>query len=188
MTELPQHDPIRLCKKLDDWPEPDQTLWRAALLPGDLFEDGGARAGYSRFSNREVVAGYGRWLAWLDQQGPDPGLSPGHRITPSRVRAYVADLEKYNATQTLLNRLQQIRAAAQVIAPQQDCSWINRIASTIRARHRPARPKRQRLFPLGVLFDLGLNLIGRAESAKTVGRRAILHRAILHRDGFALFR
>jgi hypothetical protein len=34
-----------------------------------------------------------------------------------------------------------------------------------------------------VLFNLGLNLIERAENAKTVGRRAILHRAILHRDG-----
>ena len=184
MTEFPQHGPIRLCKKLDDWPEPDQTPWRAALLPGDLFEDGGARTGYSHLSNREVVAGYGRWLTWLDRQGLlDSGLNPGHRITPSRVRAYVADLERDNATQTLLNRLQQLRTAAQVMVPQQDSSWINRIASTIRARHRPARPKRQRLVHSRVLFDLGLNLMARAESAKTVGRRPILRRAILLRDG-----
>jgi integrase len=184
VTKLTRSERIRLCKKLDEWPEPDQTFWRAALLPGDLCEDGGARAGYSHFSNRAVVAGYGRWLKWLERQELlDSGLNPGHRITPSRVRAYVADLEKNNATQTLLNRLQELRAGAQIMAPQQNWSWINRVASTIRARHRPARPKRQRLVHSKVLFDLGLDLITRAESAKTAGRRAILQRAILHRDG-----
>jgi integrase len=187
MTRFPRGERIRLSKKLDEWPEPDQTLWRTALLPGDLFENGGARAGYSHFSNRAVVAGYGRWLKWLEAQGVlHGGFSPGDRITPSRVRAYVADLEKDNASQTLLNRLQQLHAAAGVMAPHQDWSWINRIASTIRARHRPARPKWQRWVPLSVLFELGLNLIERAESATTAGRRAILQRAIFHRDGLII--
>jgi integrase/recombinase XerD len=187
MTTSPQGEHIRLCKKLDEWPEPDQALWRAAVLAGDLFEDGGTRAGYSHFSNREVVAGYGRWLRWLEeQQLCDSGLNPGQRIIPSRVTAYITDLEKVNATQTLLNRLQELQAAALVMAPHHDWSWINRIASVIRARHRPARPKWQRWVPSRVLFHLGLNLIERAENAETEGRRAIVHRAILHRDGLII--
>jgi integrase len=184
MTASPRHDEARRSKKLDEWPEPDQALWRGALLPGDLFEDDGARAGYSELSNRAVVWGYGRWLTWLERQGLlNSGLTPDQRITAPRVRAFINDLEKSNATQSLLNRLQELRAAAQVMAPNQDWSWINRIASMIRARHRPARPKRHRLVPINVLFDLGLKLIESAESAKTGGRRTILHRAILHRDG-----
>jgi integrase/recombinase XerD len=184
MTASPRHDEARRSKKLNEWPESDQALWRGALLPGGLFEDGGARAAYSELSNRAVVSGYGRWLTWLERQGLlNSGLTPDQRITPSRVSAFINDLEKFNATQSLLNRLQELRAAARVMAPHQDWSWINRIASTIRARHCPARPKRERLVPLNVLFDLGLKLIERAESAKSAGRRAILHRAILHRDG-----
>jgi hypothetical protein len=136
MTASPRHDDARLSKKLDEWPEPDQAFWRGGpLLPGDLFEDGGARAGYSELSNRAVVSGYGRWLTWLERQGLlNSGLTPDQRIIPSRVRAFVNDLEKSNATQSLLNRLQELRAAAQVMAPHQDWSWINGIASTIRAR------------------------------------------------------
>jgi hypothetical protein len=125
MTASPRHDDARLSKKLDEWPEPDQAFWRGALLPGDLFEDGGARAGYSELSNRAVVSGYGRWLTWLERQGLlNSGLTPDQRIIPSRVRAFVNDLEKSNATQSLLNRLQELRAAAQVMAPHQDWSLI----------------------------------------------------------------
>jgi integrase len=187
MTEFARYQNSRLCKKLHEWPEQEQTLWQAAVLPGDLFEDDGARARYSDFSNRAVVEGYGRWLGWLDRQGLlNSRLSPGERITPSRVRAYIADLEKANSTQSVLNRLQHLRTAAQVMAPNHDWSWINRFASMIRARHRPARPKLQRLVPLEVLFDLGVSLIERAETANVAGRRTILQRAICHRDGLII--
>jgi integrase len=187
MTAFARYQRSSLCKKLGEWPEPDQTLWQAALLPRVIFEDGGARAGYSHFSNREVVRGYGRWLSWLERQGLlDLGQSSARRITPPRVRAYLTDLEKDNATQTLLNRLQQLRAAAQVMDPHQDWSWINTIASTIRARHRPARSKLQRLFHLRTLFDLGLHLIETADITNAVSRRAIVHRAIQYRDGLII--
>lgn len=69
MTNMLHRDPARQCKKLEDWPEADQRLWRAALTRGDLLEDGGARASYSDLSNLAVATGYGRWLAWLDHQG-----------------------------------------------------------------------------------------------------------------------
>jgi hypothetical protein len=42
MTSALHRDPDRCCRKLGDWPEPDQRLWRASLIPGGLFEDGGA--------------------------------------------------------------------------------------------------------------------------------------------------
>jgi hypothetical protein len=186
MTKSPQTERIRVCKKLDEWPEADQTLWRAALIAGDLFEDGGVRAGYSNLSNGAVVAGYGRWLTWLEKQQLCDGFCPGQRITLPRVTAYIADLEKINSTQTLLNRLQQLLAAARVMEPNRDWSWINRIASAIRARHRAARPKWQRWVPSSVLFDLGFNLIARGHNFNNEGRRAIVSRAVLHRDGLII--
>src|SRR5580693_3514765 len=62
MSKMLHADPDRRCKPLDEWPADDRALWQAALIPGDLFADGGARAKHSEFSNRKAVYGYGRFL------------------------------------------------------------------------------------------------------------------------------
>ena len=103
MTGILHRDPDRQCKKLEDWPDLDRRLWNAALIPGNLLEDGGARSRHSDLSNLTVVSGYGRWLTWLDRQGLlDPQAKPDERITPCRVQDYVTALETVNATQTVL--------------------------------------------------------------------------------------
>jgi integrase len=171
------HNRDQQCKKLEDWPDLDRRLWNAALIPGDLLEDGGARSRYSDLSNLTVVTGYGRWLTWLGRQGLlDSRAKPDERITPCRVRDYVTALEAVNATLTVMSRLQQLRAAALVMGPHKDWSWINRMASRIRARHRPARPKRPRLIATRELFDLGLTLMARTDRERTAKRKAILYR------------
>lgn len=101
---------------------------------------------------------------------------PGERITPSRVRDYVSALEAVNAIQTLLNRLQELRAAALVMGPDRDWSWINSIVSRIRARHRPARAKTARLIATSELFNLGCALMAGTDSETTPKRRAIRYR------------
>jgi site-specific recombinase XerD len=177
MTKILHRDPERRCKPIEEWPARDRALWEAALEPGDLLEDGGSRARYAEYSNRNAVYGYGRWLTWLERQGLlEAGSSPADRIIPARVAAYIADLEKHNATQTLLNRLQELAAVAVVMDPHRDWSWIYRMYSQIRSRHRPARPKRHRLAPIQELFDLGLALMTEAEQEHTAGARALTYR------------
>jgi len=67
---------------------------------------------------------------------------PAERITRDRVRAYVDSLIAIgNATQTILVRLQELGELAKVMDPNRQWSFINEIASKIRARHRPARDK-----------------------------------------------
>jgi hypothetical protein len=74
-----------------------------------------ANAGHSKHTNRGLVINYGRWLTFLHRCGQlDRTGSPADRITPARVRAYVADLERYNATHTILTRLGDLLAAARV--------------------------------------------------------------------------
>jgi integrase/recombinase XerD len=177
MTRILHRDPDRRCKTLEEWPAADRHLWQAALVPGDLLEDGGARATHSDYSNRNAVYGYGRWLTWLERQGLlEIESSPADRIIPARVAAYVTDLEKHNATQTLLNRLQELAAVAVVMDPNRDWSWIYRMYSQVRARHRPARPKRHRLVPVQELFDLGVGLMTDAERENSAGTRAAAFR------------
>ena|SRR5215471_1530109 len=180
MPTIPYQDPDRRCKPLEEWPEEDRAWWQAALVPGDLLQQGGSRAGYSERTNRGLVSNYGRWLTWLDRRGQlDRTDSPADRITRAQLRAYVADLERYNATHTILVRLGDLLAAARVMEPHRDWTWINQIARPIRARHQPARPKRPRLVPTSVLFNLGVDLMAGAERVTSARDRAVEFRPVL---------
>src|SRR5262249_47002408 len=48
--------------------------------------------------------------------------------------------------------------------------------SQVKARHRPARPKRRRLVPAGELFELGVDLMIGAERQNTACKRALTFR------------
>jgi hypothetical protein len=177
MSKALHRDPDRRCKPLQEWPDRDRALWQAALTPGDLFDDTGARAKHSEFSNRKVVSGYGRWLTFLDRQGLlDEMVAAADRITSARVKAYVADLEKHNVTLTLMNRLQELHAVAVVMDPDRDWSWIYRIHSQIRFRHRPARSKHMLVVSAEELFELGIRLMTSADQKTTASKAAMQFR------------
>jgi site-specific recombinase XerD len=182
MTLHLHQDPDRRCKPLHEWPEVDRLLWEAALVPGDLFEEEGSRARYTEDTNSGIINSYGRWLQWLHYHGQlTPTSSPGDRITADRVRAYLTDLERHNATQTVINRLVHLSVAARVMDPNRDWSWIRRLARPIQARHRPARPKRPRFVATSELFDLGLRVMSEAEQMN-----AECGRAPAFRDGLII--
>jgi integrase len=182
MTGHPHRSPDRRCKLVDEWPQSDRDLWLAAIRPGDVLEDGGELSRRSEFTIRHITTAYGRYLTWLERGGLlDARTSPADRITPAWVRDYIAALERDNATSTIINRITGLALAAKVMNPRQNLSWISRLAAYVRARHQPARPKRHRLAGSGVLFDLGLELMTRAQCEKA-GRR----RLITYRDGLLI--
>jgi integrase/recombinase XerD len=162
----------RRCKPVEQWPHLDRQLWQVASQPGDLLDEGGCRARHSPYSNRAIEKGYGRWLTWLEADGSlDAQVAPGNRITRDRVRAYAKHLEAENASGTVIARLIELKVMATIMDPAKDWSWIYRIASSIRARHKPARPKRHRLAHSERLLDLGLDLMTSAEDETTTVRR-----------------
>ena len=106
--------------------------------------------------------------------------SPALRITPERVRRYIDSLIGLNnSTASVIARLRELGEVARVLAP--DLSWvfINIFESRIRARHKPARDKRN-LKLSDELLGLGLSLIDKAAACS--GREA----ALLHRDGLMI--
>jgi integrase/recombinase XerD len=174
--------PERECMKVEDWPEEDRRLWWDALTPSDPFSDGGgARANHSVRSNTKAEKGYGRFLTDLKFHDPEALLEPSiERITADRVRAYALRLEAIgNGTRTILCRLQELGEMAKAFDPARDWSRINRIASRIRARHKPVRDK-SNLRLSDELFELGLKLM--AQARHTTGFKA----AIDFRDGLII--
>jgi integrase/recombinase XerD len=90
------------CWPVAEWPLQDQEAWDAAQLQGDPLEPGGLAAGWSKTGRVMVENGYGRWLAWLCEQGfLDPGQIPAARVTLARVRAYTLALAENNAPLTI---------------------------------------------------------------------------------------
>lgn len=174
--------PERTCLKLPLWPQQDRELWEAACAPADILAlDEGLRANHAAISNFKAEQGYGRWLTYLRFNHPDAlAETPADRITPERVVTYVKALQALgNSTQTQLGRLQELGEAAKVFGPDQDWSFINRLAAKVRARHKPARSKKHlKLSP--ELVDLGMSLMAKAQSYDGV------EAAILYRDGLMI--
>jgi integrase len=182
MTKTVLNNSKSRCTPLEQWPQRDQHQWQSALQPGDLLEPGGCRAERSPFSNRAMVKGYGRWLAWLDSRGLlHEQVAPGDRIIPDRVKAYVRHLEAENASGTVIARIIELKVTAAIMDPERDWSWIYRCASSVRARYKPARPKRHRLVPVERLLDLGFHLMATAE-----GETTTLHRFETYRYGLMI--
>ena len=156
--------------KLQDWPETDRRLWLAACAPMDVLDgDGGSRCRHSPLSNRTVATSYGRWLAFLGQENAlDPDAPPVSRITPDRVKAYVADLKaRGNATYTILNRIQDLASFALAVDPGFDRRPLTRLASRVNANGGPKKDKRARMAPTDELYGLGLRLMEAATTSRT---------------------
>lgn len=177
--------PERACMPLASWPQVDRHRWRTACEPADLLalDDCGARAEHSDASNHKAEKGYGRWLTFLQTTEPSSlSLGPELRITRERTVAYVETLQALgNGAATILARLQELGEVAKVMQPDRDWTFINAIASKIRATHRPVRDK-SNLRLSEELLDLGLRLIADAESGGLTPSQA----AISHRDGLII--
>jgi hypothetical protein len=74
-----------------------------------------------------------RLMRWLSGKG----------IEPDRVMAYKDHLAALgNGSRTILDRLQELGDMARVLAPHMSWDFIKRIASRVRAQHKPVRDKR----------------------------------------------
>lgn len=186
MTAIPapRHDPERRCRPLHLWPEDDRLAWAAALRPGDALDPGGPASRWAPTTRALAIAGYSRWLAWLDRTGElDPTLPPARQVTPRRVREFVAALRKANAPNTVLFRIQSLAQAAGALAPETDWTWLWDLARRLRATALPARLKRLRLVGSDELFALGLQLMAAAEQDKDI---PAWRRAVRYRDGLMI--
>jgi len=175
--------PERACMKKEHWSEEDRQCFERACRPADPFAEdgGGSRADHSDRSNRKIEVGYGRYLTFLALYALAALQGPlAQRITPELVRSFIKHLQELgNSTRTQLCRLQELGEMAKVFNPEADWSFINKIASLVRAKNIPARDK-SNLCLSDDLLELGLELM--AQARLITGRMA----AVLFRDGLII--
>jgi hypothetical protein len=113
-------------------------------------------------TRRHVTGGYGRWLAWLDDQGLlDPLVLPAERATKERVGAYAKKLQQTRSPFTVQGQIQALGDALRVMSPGADLRWISRGAGRLRNRARPVKDKRSRLQSPDRLVELALAAVGK---------------------------
>ncbi len=180
----PKRDPARRCRKLPEWPEADRRAWEAAVTPGGLLDEGGLAVHWRPATRKSVQDAYGRWLTYLDREGHlDEDTEAEERLTPDRLRGFIAELQATVAPLTLRNRIRDLEQALRVMAPDNEFPYLRRARARLKARGRPVRFKRAQIRPSHDLLQLGLDLIRHAEHGE--GARP-LWRAALYRDGLMI--
>ncbi len=156
---------MRLLKHLPEteWPAADRRAFEAAFRPSDLFDEtGGAGAHLAEGSRKCIRTGYGRWLGFLRANYPDDLLGPpAERISPKRVRDFVAHLST------------DMRPSSVALTVQSLC---------YAARARP-RDRFDRLAPPCQTLDFGIELMDQALALPITSHRT---RELQYRDGLIL--
>jgi hypothetical protein len=111
----------------------------------------------------------------------DPAAPLAARITPERIARYVAALNAYLAPVSVERRITLLGEALRVMCPDEDTSWLRRVAGRLKARALPSRDKASRLVAAHELVEAGLGLMAQA----TAGGAA-LRQAADFRDGLMI--
>jgi integrase len=180
----PKPDPSRRCLKLEHWPAADRRAWEEAVTPGGLLDEAGLAAHWRPATLKSVQDAYWRWLTFLTRQGYlDPEAGPAERLTPDRLRAFIAELQATVAPLTVRNRVRDLTEALRVMAPETDFSYLSRARARLKARSRLVRNKRAQVRSSRDLVGLGLELMRKAERGEAARP---LWRAALFRDGLMI--
>jgi integrase len=183
MTD-PKSDPRRRCMRLAEWPVLDRDAWAKAIEDGDILTGKGPAAHWRPETRKSVISAYGRFLTFLERKGwLDRNTGPDARLTPDRLRAYLAELAENIAPVTISSRITGLAEALRVMVPRVAYTYLSLARRRLKARARPTRNKRARIVPTQQLVGLGLGLIQRADTG-AFDRE--IWRACTYRDGITI--
>ncbi len=168
---------------LPEWPERDRTAWERRFVRVDVFDYENPAASWSQEFRRLIAVSYGRWLAYLDEQGElDGDAAPGVRATPEAVAGFIRRLETEVKPSTLRTYIKDLANALQVMEPGRDWRWLRKTVSGIWRASRPAR-NTAAVISADRLYVLGFELMEKADRSRRMRR---IERAMLYRDGLMI--
>src|SRR5581483_1570613 len=164
----------------EEWPPADRAAWEAACRPAQRLKRGGAASHLKEITRRDLVRRYGYFLDYLRrvQVLPDAVAAAGY-VTPERVEPFVEELRNRVGSVTLYATVYKVRRMAQLLAPEQDFTWLCEIEKDLALVMRP-KSKADRLVYANVLVEAGMTLMVEAEAAT---HRSALARARQYRNG-----
>jgi integrase/recombinase XerD len=168
----------------DAWPTPFLRFIEHRTLSDDpLAYSRAARWRPATFKQYAISLGYFLgWLQWSGRYRDD--LDVVDYVTVNTVRAYVEDMRRFDlAAPTIANRLDGVRAAVSVLAPDQDARWLMAGINKLRAVHSDRRRKRERIQHTADIVAVGMSLMRNADGSDTCHP---VHKAIRFRDGLIL--
>ena len=173
-----KHHPV------NDWPEADRAAFCVAYEPGDPFDEtAGPGAHLAEGTRRMTKFSYRRWLGFLKANYPDDlSMPPAERITPERVRAFIDHLSAQIGPSSVAVAADRLCAAARLIAPTADWSWLKSIKAHLASRALP-QDRFDRLVPPWQTLDFGIELMDAALTLPIDGHK---QREIQYRDGLLL--
>lgn len=158
------------------WPVEDQRAWAQAFRFDDPFDDRGPAAHWAERSRKTVASGYGRWIAWLMEDESDAlTITPADRITPERMRRFIAVLESEITPNGVANYVKHTYDAIRVMAPDRDWSWLLRVKANLERKRTPKRKRAHTPDPWALL-GLGLKLMDGVDLERLTYRDALAYR------------
>jgi integrase/recombinase XerD len=168
----------------DTWPAPFLRFIEHRTPPNDPLAASRA-AGWRPATFKQYVISVSYFLGWLYWSGRyRDDLEVVEYVTVDTVRAYVEDMRGFGlAPPTIANRLDGVRAALSVLAPDQNASWLMAGINRLRTEHSDRRRKRERIQHTADVVAVGMDLMRGAVANDTCHP---LFRAIRFRDGMIL--
>lgn len=140
----------RIYLPANDWPFPDQRAWEDAIRPGDILDGQGPATHWRPATRRTNMQHYGRWLGYLASIGAlDPTAMPSDRVTPDRIRGFVAHIKERIAPRTVVSTLVGLKVMIKAMAPEGSWRWLEDICNALNRTARPITDKRSRMRDTG---------------------------------------
>jgi len=177
-----KRDPSRRRLPLALWPEADRKAWEA-IVRAPAWNRPEAAVRWSDVACERIAGGYGRWLTFLSRTGRMGDPDPAARVTRQTVAEFVELLRTQVRPITIVSCLRTLIDVLKVLAPEYDSAWILRIQTSLRQMVEPDPYKRMRVRDIRDLWDLGIQLMGRAVQSGRTGR---IFEAIDYRDGLII--
>jgi integrase/recombinase XerD len=172
---------IRRSLPFDAWPEVDRTAWTEAIAQGDLFDGRGPAAHWAATTRYNVMAAYGRYLAFLAASEPAAlAEGPAKRLTEDRLARYLTHLSETAGTMGRHMFLAKLRDAVRVMFPGNVPQHLSRLVARIESECLP-RSKAARIVASTRLAALGTKLM-----EKTIGAQGVIAGAVAYRDGLMI--
>jgi integrase len=158
------------------WPENDRRLWHLAFQQFPFSGEASPRFVWRPATFQWVAKSYVCWLIYLEGKGwLDVSACPGRRVTPSRLRSYVRDLQRRVRSTTVLNRIRGLNSALAFMSPAADRTLLRALVNQL-AREAVPVCRRARIQETASLVELGRSLMHRAAREDNDVRAAKLFR------------